>query len=108
MKWCAEGQTDVIDYQVLSRFDWRYKDVANKAPYDFLLLHASDDAQQLVELQDENWLEAWRQLVIRLHRVGESYVFDQMRALMEVPRCKAVDRAGGYRHKMGEKLARAC
>ena len=49
-------------------------------------MHTPDDAQQLVELQDEKRLEAWRQLVIRYDPIGESYVFDQMSALMEVPR----------------------
>ena len=41
--------------------------------YDFLLLHTSDDAQMLVELQNENGLEAWRQLGIRFDPVGDSF-----------------------------------
>ena len=57
LKW-IESQTDVIDCQVLSRFDWRYKDVVHDVLYDFLLLHTSDNAQELVELQTENWLES--------------------------------------------------
>jgi hypothetical protein len=46
--------------------------------------------KKLVELQDENGLEAWRQLALRFDPVGESYVFDQMSALMDVPRCKQI------------------
>ena len=89
LRW-IESQSDVIDYSVLSRCDWSFKDAANEALYDFLVLHTSDDAQQLVELQDENGLEAWRQLALRFDPVGESYVFDQMSALMDVPRCKQI------------------
>ena len=88
-KW-VESQNSRVDFQVLSRCDWKFKDVASEVLYDFLLMHTSDDAQQLVELQDENGLEAWRQLVIRFDPVGESYAFDQMSALMEVPRCKTL------------------
>ena len=87
LKW-VESQNSRVDFQVLSRCDRKFKDVASEVLYDFLLMHTSDDAQQLVELQDENGLEAWRQLVIRFDPVGESYAFDQMSALMEVPRCK--------------------
>ena len=66
-----------------------HKEAASDALYDFLLLHTTDDAQQLVELQpDQNGPEAWRQLSIRFDPIGESYVFDQMASLMEVPKCK--------------------
>ena len=51
-------------------------------------MHTSDDAQQLVELHNQNGLEAWRQLAIRFEPIDESYVFDQMSALMDVPRWK--------------------
>ena len=53
-------------------------------------MHTSDDAQQFVEFQDEYGLGAWRQLAIRFDPIGESYVFDQMMALMDVPRCKQI------------------
>ena len=51
-------------------------------------MYTSDDAQQLVDLQDENGPEAWRQLSRRYDPIGESYVFDQMAALMDLPRGK--------------------
>ena len=66
-----------------------HKEAASDALYDFLLLHTTDDAQQLVELQaDENGPEAWRQLSIRFDPIGEAYAFDQMASLKEVPRRK--------------------
>ena len=75
-----------MDFEVRSRCDWKFKDVASEVLYDFLLMHTSDDTQHQVELQDENGLEAWRQLVIRFD--PECYVFDPMNAQMEVLRCK--------------------
>ena len=87
--WWLEVQTSPIDADLLSGFQWEHKEAASHTIYDFLFLHITDDAQQLVELQqDENGPEAWRQLPIRFDPIGESYVFDQMAALMEVPRCK--------------------
>ena len=53
-------------------------------------MHTSDDAQQLVELQDENGFETWRQLALRFDPIGESNVFDQMSARMDVPCCKQI------------------
>ena len=59
--------------------------------YDFLLMHTTDDAQRLVELQsDENGPEAWRQLTLRYDPIGESYVFDTMASLMKVPRAVTI------------------
>ena len=78
-----------IDSSLLTGFDWEHKETASNALYDFLLLYTRDDAQQLVEVQeDERGPEAWRQLWIRFDPIGESYAFDQMAVLMEVPRCK--------------------
>ena len=51
---CIENQTTVIEYPVLTGFAWEHKEGAGEAIYDFLLLHTSDDAQQVVEWQDEN------------------------------------------------------
>ena len=85
---CVETQTSPINAGLLSGFQWEHKEAASDALYDFLLLHTTDHALQLVELQDENGPEAWRQLAIRFNPVGESYVCDQMAALMDVPRFK--------------------
>ena len=87
LRW-VEVQSDPIDAYLLGGFHWEHKETAADALYDFILLHTSDDAQQFVELQDENGPEAWRQLSIRYDPVGESYVFDQMFALRDVPRWK--------------------
>ena len=81
-------QSSPIDSYVLSGFQWEHKEAAADALFDFLQLHTKNDAQQLLELQDENGPEAWRQFAIRYDPIGESYVFDQMSAPMEVPRCK--------------------
>ena len=87
LKW-VESATEKIDPENIDDIiQWKYKEVANDVLYDFLVLHTTDDAQILVELQDENGLEAWRQLCLRFDPVGESYVFDQMSNLMEVHRC---------------------
>ena len=86
LKW-IEGQNDRVNPEDLGGFDWRYKNVANEVLYDFLVLHTTEDAQTLVELQDENGLEAWRKLVQRFDPVGESYILDQMTNLMDVSRC---------------------
>ena len=57
--------------------------------YDFLVLQTSDhDAQVLIELQDKNGLEARRPLCLRFDPMSESYVFDAMTSLINVPRCK--------------------
>ena len=87
LRW-VEVQTSPIDSYIVSGFQWEQKEAAADALFDFLQLHTTDDAQQIVELQDENGPEAWRQLSIRYDPIGELYVFDQMSALMEVPRCK--------------------
>ena len=63
-----------MDSYVLSGFDWKHKGAAADALFDLLQLHTSDDAQHLVELQDENGPGAWRQLGIRYDPIGESYV----------------------------------
>ena len=44
----VEAQTEVIDSQLLSGFRWEFKEAASDALYDILLLHTTDDAQQLV------------------------------------------------------------
>ena len=49
LRW-IENKREVIDYAVLAHCDWTFKDVANEALYDVLVMHTSDDAQQLVEL----------------------------------------------------------
>ena len=50
-----EAQTTEIDGRLLVGFHWEHKEAASDALYDFLLLHTTDDAQRLVELQpDEN------------------------------------------------------
>ena len=90
LRW-VEVQSDPIDAYLLNGFHWEHKEVAVDALYKFVLLHASEDAQQLVELQDENGPAAWRKLLIRYGSVGESYVFDQMSTLMDVPRCKQLN-----------------
>ena len=73
----------------MASFSWEHKKAASDALYGFLLLHTTDDAQQLVELQqDENGPEAWRQLSIRFDPICESFIFDQMASLTEVSRCK--------------------
>ena len=88
LRW-VENQTQTIDSNLLTGFQWEHKEAASDALYDFLLLHMTDDAQQLVELQhDEHGPETWRQLPIRFDPIGESFVFDQMDSLMEVPWCK--------------------
>jgi hypothetical protein len=88
LRW-VEAQTQPIDNALLANFSWEHKEAASDALYDFLLLYTTDDAQQLVESQeDENGPEAWRQLAIRYDPIGESYAFDQMATLMQVPRCK--------------------
>ena len=87
LRW-VETQTSTIDRHLLSNFAWEHKEAAADTLYDFLVLHTAEDAQQLVELQDENGPVAWRQLSIRFDPIGESFVFDQMASLMEVPRCK--------------------
>ena len=51
------------------------------------MLQTSEDANTLVELQNENGLEAWRKLVKRSDPAGESYFLDQMTNPMEVQRC---------------------
>ena len=72
LRW-VETQTEAIDARLLSGFHWEHKEAASDALYDFLLLHTTDDAQRLVELQpDENGPEAWRQLSIRFDPIGES------------------------------------
>ena len=87
LRW-VETQTSAIDRHLLSTFSWEHKEAEADALYEFLLLHTTEDTQQLVELQDENGPEAWRQLSIRFDPIGEPFVFDQMSSLMEVPRCK--------------------
>ena len=47
LRW-IENQREVIDYVVLPHCDWMPKGIANQALYEFLLMHTSDDAQQLV------------------------------------------------------------
>ena len=60
LRW-VENQTVAIDAQLLAQFQWEHKEAASDALYDFLLMHTTDDAQRLVELQsDENGPEAWR------------------------------------------------
>ena len=49
----------MIDARLLSSFQREHKEAARDALYDFLLMHTTDDAQRLVELQlDENGPEA--------------------------------------------------
>ena len=76
LRW-VEVQTSPIDLYLVRAFDWEQKEAAGDALFNFLQLHTTDDAQQLVELQDENGPEAWRQLSIRYDPIGESYVFDR-------------------------------
>ena len=58
LRW-VENQTVAIDAQLLAQFQWEHKEAASDALYDFLLMHTTDDAQRLVELQpDENGPEA--------------------------------------------------
>ena len=81
----------MVDMKVMnpkSHCDWQHKDIFGEALYVFLFMHTTDDARQVVELQDENGLEAWRQLAIRFDPIRESWAFDQMTALMDAPRCK--------------------
>ena len=80
---------------MLSSVAWKHKGTASGALYDLLLLHTTDDAQQLAELQDESGPEAWRQLSIRFGPIGAFQVFDQMSALMDVPRCKQLTELPG-------------
>jgi hypothetical protein len=62
----VEAQTVEIDSRLLAGFQWEHKEAASDALYDLLLMHTTDDAQRLVELQlDENGPEAWRQLTLR-------------------------------------------
>ena len=84
--WCEkqECEIDIDDMNI----EWRHKDVAAEALYDFLVLHTGDDAQILVERFEDNGPEAWRQLARRYDPIGESYVLDQMDKLMHVTRCK--------------------
>ena len=87
LRW-VEVQASPIDPDLVSGFQWEHKEAAADALFDLLQSHTTDDAQQLVKLLDDNGPEAWRQLSIRYDPIGESYVFDQMSALLEVPRCK--------------------
>lgn len=80
-----ESQTTVIDFQFLGGFSRDQKEAASEAFYGFLFLHTTDGAQQLVELQDENGPEAWRQMSIR---------FDPCRAASRSPNCPAPSRGG--------------
>ena len=66
---------------LVSGFQWEHKEAAADELFDFLQLHTTDDAQQLVELQDENGPEVWRQLSIRYEPIGELYV----KQLTELP-----------------------
>ena len=59
LRW-IETQTSAIDRHLLNTFAWEHKKAAADALYDFLVLHTAEDAQQLVELQDEKGPEAWR------------------------------------------------
>ena len=86
LKW-IEKQDAPIEPLAMHEVNWKYKDAANDAMYDFLMIHTSDEAQTLVELAEDNGCEAWRQLCRRFDPVGESYVIDQMSMLMEVDRC---------------------
>ena len=87
-----EGQHAPITQQLLNTIDWKHRDSAASALYDFLVLHTSGDAQNLVELHDGNGPEAWRQICLRYDPVGESFVFDSMTKLMDVERCaKMID-----------------
>ena len=82
-----EAQAATVDDQAIQTIDWKHRDAASSALYDFLVLHTTDDAQNLVELQDGNGPEAWRQLCLRYDPIGESFVFDTMAKLMEAERC---------------------
>ena len=81
LKWIEEQKTP-IDPQNID-IEWKYKNVANEVLHDFLVLHTSDDALVIVELQGENGLEGWRQLNRRYDPIGESYAIDQMGHLIE-------------------------
>ena len=72
LRW-VEAQTVEINGSLLANFQWEHKEAASDALYDFLLVHTTDDAQRLVELQsDENGPEAWRQLSLRYDPIGRS------------------------------------
>ena len=86
LNWIETQQT-AIDPSMLSAIQWKHKDVAGGALYDFLAPNTQDDALRLVERQGGNGPEAWRQLCLRYDPVGESFVFDQMASLIEVERC---------------------
>ena len=50
LRW-IEVQTVEINGALLANFQWEHKEAASDALYDFLLMHTTDDAQRLVELQ---------------------------------------------------------
>ena len=81
LNWIETQQT-AIDPSMLSAIQWKHKDVAGGALYDFLAPNTQDDALRLVERQGGNGPEAWRQLCLRYDPVGESFVFDQMASLI--------------------------
>ena len=87
LKWC-ETQTAEIDIDPAQMaFDWKYKQAAAGDLYDFLVMHTEGEAQILVEQDEDNGPEAWRQLSMRFDPVGETYVIDQMSNLMSVKPC---------------------
>ena len=49
----VEAQTVEIGSRLLAEFHWEHKEAASDALYEFLLLHTTDDAQRLVELQPD-------------------------------------------------------
>lgn len=86
LQW-MEKQEAPINPAHMPEINWEYKEAANQELYDFLMMRTADAAQTVVELSEDNGLEAWRQLVRRFDPIGESYVLDQMGSLMNVEQC---------------------
>ena len=86
LQW-IEKQEIPINPNHMPEVRWEYKEAANQELYDFLIMRTADAAQVVVELSEDNGLEAWRQLVRRFDPIGESYVLDQMGSLMNVEQC---------------------
>ena len=102
LKW-IENQEAPINPVHMPEVDWKYKEAANDVLFDFIMLHTSDGAQNVVELCEDNGCEAWRQLCKRYDPVGESYVLDQMGALMEVERCVKMMDFARHHHEEGAR-----
>ena len=79
-----------VDQGIVTSWNWSGAEEANSKLHDLLCMICDGGAQTISEETPGQGLEAWRQLALRFHPIGESYTFDSMNALMNQPRCKSM------------------